>query len=105
MAVSPVATGCLIAGAALLARRLPLSPRALRYQARVAAVGGAGVTLLVVGSVTSFALKARSIAAALRSLRSIKKSLAGAGAKDLLPSTPPPRTRRKRTSPTRDRRS
>ncbi len=52
MAVSPVAMCCLIAGAALLIRRLPLPARTLRYQATAAAVGGAGVVLLVAGTLS-----------------------------------------------------
>ena len=52
MAISPVATGCLVAGTALAIRRLPLSPGTLRYEARVAVVGGAGVVLLVAGTVS-----------------------------------------------------
>jgi hypothetical protein len=50
MVVSPVATGCLVAGAALLARRLPLPPRILSYQASVTLIGGVGVVLLAAGS-------------------------------------------------------
>jgi hypothetical protein len=52
MAVSPAATGCLAAGAILLARRLPLSPATLRYQAAVAAAGAAGVVLLGAGALS-----------------------------------------------------
>ena len=52
MVVSPAATGCLVAGAVLLVRRLPLTARTLRYQARVAAAGGAGVLLLAAGTLS-----------------------------------------------------
>lgn len=50
MVVSPAATLCLITGCALVARRLPRPIGTLRYQARVTAVGGAGVVLLAAGS-------------------------------------------------------
>lgn len=50
MVLSPLATGCLVAGAATLARRLPLPAKTLRHQARAAAVGGLGVMLLVTGT-------------------------------------------------------
>jgi hypothetical protein len=50
MVISPAATGCLIAGSALLARRLSLPPRTLRYQAIVTVVAGIGLILLTAGS-------------------------------------------------------
>ena len=43
-----------------------------------------GVTMLVIGGITSFALKAKSIVTALRSLRTLKQSLASGEGKEVV---------------------
>ncbi len=50
MAISPVAVICLVVGAAKTVRRLELSPRVLRYEARLGRMATLGMSVFVVGS-------------------------------------------------------
>lgn len=52
MLIAPIAIGCLVAGATMLACRLRLPPAALRYQAGAAAIGACGVVLLTAGALS-----------------------------------------------------
>lgn len=50
MVLSPAATGCLVTGAVQLLRRVPLSPRAFRYQTWVASLAWAGLAAFLGGA-------------------------------------------------------
>src|SRR6266852_4778482 len=52
MVLSPAATGCVLTGAMKLIRRVELSPRAFRYQTRVANVAWAGLVVFLSGALS-----------------------------------------------------
>jgi len=52
MLVSPAATGCVFTGAMKLIRRVELSPRAFRYQTRVANVAWPGLAVFLSGALS-----------------------------------------------------